>query len=200
MPITSAHTANRVGVTVFFTGLPASGKSTLARALATLVTESAKRPVTLLDGDEVRRHLSSELGYSREHRDLNILRLAFVAAEVTRHGGVAICAAIAPYRAARRTARAMISACGGFVEVYVSTPLAVCEARDPKGMYAKAHAGLIERFTGVSDAYEAPERPEIDIDTSSCAPSEATERIFGYLSRGGYLALAGEGESSHSRR
>lgn len=180
----------RSGVTVFFTGLPGAGKSTLASTLASIITDTTRRAVTLLDGDVVRQHLSSELSYSREHRDLNIVRIAFVAAEITRHGGIAICAAIAPYRDARRRARAMIQACGGFVEVYVSTPLEVCEARDPKGMYAKARNGLIKHFTGVSDPYQTPEYPEIEIDTRAHTASEAVGSVVDYLVRDGFIELA----------
>jgi sulfate adenylyltransferase len=175
------------GFTVFFTGLSGAGKSTLAHALAIKLMEGGRRPVTLLDGDIVRRNLSSELGFSKDHRDLNILRIAFVANEITRNGGIAICAPIAPYRRTRREARALISASGGFVEIYVSTPLEVCEARDRKGLYARARAGLIKDFTGVSDPYEAPEHPEVTIDTSAIGPDEAAHRILLSLEKMGYI-------------
>ncbi len=175
------------GFTVFFTGLSGAGKSTLARALAARLMEIGSRPVTLLDGDIVRRHLSSELGFSREHRDINVRRIGFVASEITKNRGVAICAPIAPYRQTRRDVRAMIEAVGGFVEVHVATPIETCEARDRKGLYAKARAGLIPEFTGVSDPYEAPERAELALDTSALAVDEAVQRILLKLEHEGYL-------------
>ncbi|HBG51814.1 MAG TPA: adenylyltransferase, partial [Gammaproteobacteria bacterium] len=138
------------GFTVFFTGLSGSGKSTIANALMVKLMEMGGRPVTLLDGDLVRKHLSSELGFSKEHRNLNILRIGYVAAEITKHRGIAVCAPIAPYRETRRQVREMVQAGGGFIEVHVATPLEVCEARDRKGLYAKARAGLIPEFTGIS--------------------------------------------------
>ena len=147
----------------------------------------AGRRVTLLDGDAVRKHLSSELGFSREHRDLNIRRVGFVASEVTRHGGACICANIAPYDAARKQARAMVEALGGFVLVHVSTPLSVCESRDPKGLYARARAGLLNAFTGVSDPYEKPTDADITIDTSNMSPNDAAEMILRFLKQRGYL-------------
>ncbi len=178
---------SRQGFTVFFTGLSGAGKSTIARALAVKLMEMGGRRVTLLDGDIVRRHLSSELGFSRAHRDINIRRIGFVAAEITKHGGIAICAPIAPYRATRRDVRAMIEPWGGFIEVYVSTPIEVCEARDRKGLYAKARAGLIPEFTGVSDPYEAPEQPELTIDTSQYSVEEAVQKVVLRLEHEGYL-------------
>src|SRR5262245_3317298 len=135
----------------------------------------------MLDGDAVRRHLSSELGFSKEHRDLNIRRIGFVASEITRHGGMCICAPIAPYDAARRDVRAMIEPLGAFVLVHVATPVAVCEARDSKGLYAKARAGLLRAFTGVSDPYEVPTDAEVTIDTSRMTPDEAVDTIVRYL-------------------
>ena len=174
------------GFTVFLTGLPGAGKSTTANALMERL-EHAGRSVTLLDGDAVRKHLSSELGFSREHRDLNICRVGFVAAEIARHGGVCICANIAPYDAARRRVRAMVEAQGRFVLVHVATPLSVCEARDSKGLYAKARAGLLPNFTGVSDPFEAPTDAEVTIDTSTTSPSDATEQIVGFLNANKYL-------------
>ena len=171
----------RQGFTVLFTGLSGAGKSTLAAALAAMLRESGDRRVTLLDGDAVRRLLSSELGFSREHRELNLRRIGFVAGEVTRHGGIAVCALIAPYAASRRELRRTIEAVGGFVEVHVSTPLATCEARDPKGLYAKARAGLIEGFTGIDDPYEAPANSDMAIDTAGIGPELAAERIFARL-------------------
>lgn len=147
----------------------------------------AGRRVTLLDGDAVRKHLSRELGFSKEHRDLNIRRIGFVAAEITMHGGACICANIAPYDAARKDARAMVEAHGGFVLVHVSTPLPVCESRDSKGLYAKARAGLLAEFTGVSDPYETPTDAEITIDTSTTSPNDAAGRIVSFLKANGYL-------------
>ncbi len=178
---------SRQGFTVFFTGLSGAGKSTIARALAVKLMEMGGRRVTLLDGDIVRKHLSSELGFSREHRDINIRRIGFVASEITKNGGVAICAPIAPYRATRRDVRRMIEPWGGFVEVHVSTPIEVCEARDRKGLYAKARAGLIPEFTGVSDPYEAPEQPELAIDTAQYSVEEAVQKVVLKLEHEGYL-------------
>jgi sulfate adenylyltransferase len=174
------------GFTVFFTGLSGAGKSTTANALAEHLRELG-RSVTVLDGDAVRKHLSRELGFSKEHRDLNIRRIGFVAAEITRHGGVCICANIAPYDAARREARGMVEARGGFVLVHVATPISVCEARDYKGLYARARAGLLPEFTGVSDPYERPLDAEITIDTSTTSSAEAVERIIRFLKAKDYL-------------
>jgi sulfate adenylyltransferase len=178
---------SRQGLTVFFTGLSGSGKSTIANSLLVRLLERGGRSVTMLDGDLVRKHLSSELGFSKEHRDLNIRRIGFVAAEVTRSGGVALCAPIAPYDAVRREVRAMVEAGGGFFLVHVSTPLSVCEQRDRKGLYAKARAGILPQFTGISDPYEEPTDAEIRIDTSSVSTDEAVEMVLRYLSRQGYL-------------
>ena len=177
----------RQGFTVFLTGLSGSGKSTIANALRVKLLELGGRAVTLLDGDIVRKHLSSELGFSREHRNLNILRIGFVASEITKNGGIAICAPIAPDAATRREVREMIAPLGGFVEVHVATPLEVCEARDRKGLYAKARAGLLKEFTGISDPYEAPKHPELRIDTRDCSPGQAAERILATLEELGYL-------------
>ncbi|MGH8040737.1 MAG: bifunctional sulfate adenylyltransferase/adenylylsulfate kinase [Rudaea sp.] len=168
---------HKQGFTVFFTGLSGAGKSTVANALLVRLLELGSRPVTLLDGDVVRKHLSSELGFSREHRDLNVQRIGFVASEITKNGGIAICAPIAPYAAARRSVREMIEAYGMFVEIHVSTPIGVCESRDRKGLYALARAGKIKEFTGVSDPYEVPEHAELSIDTSDISPDEAVQRI-----------------------
>lgn len=178
----------RQGFTVFFTGLSGSGKSTIANALMVKLMERGGRRVTLLDGDLVRKHLSSELGFSREHRDINIRRIGFVAGEITRNGGAAICAPIAPYAATRREVREMIEPHGGFIEVHVATPLETCEARDRKGLYAKARAGVIKEFTGISDPYEAPENPDIRIDTREMSPEEAAQRIIARLEDLGFLA------------
>ncbi len=177
----------RQGFTVFFTGLSGAGKSTIANALQIKLMELGGRSVSLLDGDIVRKHLSSELGFSREHRNINILRIGYVASEITKNGGIAICAPIAPYAATRREVRQMIAAVGGFIEVYVATALAVCEARDRKGLYAQARAGLIKEFTGISDPYETPENPEVTLDTTECPPDEAAQRIILKLENLGYI-------------
>ena len=178
---------DRQGFTVFFTGLSGSGKSTIANALMAKLMEIGGRPVTLLDGDIVRKNLSSELGFSKEHRDLNIQRIGFVASEITKNGGIAICAPIAPYAATRQLVREMISPVGGFVEVHVATPLEVCEARDRKGLYAKARAGIIKGFTGIDDPYEAPETPELAIDTAELSPDLAAHRVLITLEKLGYI-------------
>lgn len=177
----------RQGFTVFFTGLSGSGKSTLARALTARLMEMGGRRVTLLDGDIVRRHLSSELGFSKAHRDINVRRIGFVASEITKNRGIAICAPIAPYHQTRRDVRAMVEAAGGFVEIHVATPIATCESRDRKGLYAKARAGLIPEFTGVSDPYEVPENPELAIDTTSIGIDEAVQQVLLKLEHEGYL-------------
>lgn len=174
------------GLIVFLTGLPGAGKSTLARALHARLTELGRK-ATLLDGDEVRALLSSELGYSRAHRDLNVLRIGYVAAEIARHGGIAICAQIAPYAGARAEARRRGSAVGHFLLVHVATPLEVCERRDPKGHYARARAGLLPAFTGVSDPYEPPQDADLRIDTQDLTPQQAVETIVARLRREGWL-------------
>ncbi len=143
--------------------------------------------VTLLDGDIVRINLSSELGFSREHRDLNIQRIGFVASEITKNGGIAICAPIAPYQSVRKGNREMISKGGSYIEVHISTPLEVCEERDVKGLYAKARKGIIKGFTGIDDPYEAPENPELAIDTSNISQEEAVQQLLVYLENEGYL-------------
>jgi sulfate adenylyltransferase len=178
---------SRQGFTVFFTGLSGSGKSTVARALTVRLMEMGGRRVSLLDGDIVRTHLSSELGFSKAHRDINIRRIGFVASEISKHGGIAICAPIAPYQATRRAVRAMIEAWGGFLEIHISTSVEVCESRDRKGLYAKARAGLIPEFTGVSDPYEVPEHPELAIDTARYSVDEAVQMIVLKLEHEGYL-------------
>lgn len=175
------------GMTLFFTGLSGSGKSTLANIVFAKLIESGSRPVSLLDGDIVRQNLSSELGFSRQHRDINIRRIGFVASEITKNGGVAICAPIAPYTETRRAVRELIEGHGAFIEIHVSTPLDVCESRDRKGLYAKARKGVIPEFTGISDPYEVPERPELRIDTSEYAPVEAAQEIMLFLLKEGYL-------------
>jgi sulfate adenylyltransferase len=178
----------RRGVVVFFTGLSGSGKSTLARDLRDALLERGDRTVSLLDGDLVRRLLSAGLTFSREDRDLNIARIGYVAAEVARHGGIAICAPIAPYAAARAGVRRMVSAVGEFVLVHVSTPLEVCEARDRKGLYAQARAGIIGSFTGISDPYEEPDDADLVIDTSAVSRHDAVAAVLAHLTRGGWLA------------
>jgi sulfate adenylyltransferase len=175
------------GFTVFFTGLSGSGKSTVANVLRVKLLEMGGRSVTLLDGDLVRKNLSSELGFSKEHRDLNIHRIGFVASEITKGGGIAICAPIAPYAEVRRRNRELISSVGGYVLVHVSTPLDVCERRDRKGLYAKARAGIIKEFTGISDPYEIPDDADLSIDTSDITPEEAAQQIFLHLEREGYV-------------
>jgi len=172
---------SRQGFTVFFTGLSGSGKSTIARVLYAKMLEIGKRPVTLLDGDIVRQNLSNELSFSKEHRDINVRRIGFVASEITKNRGVAICAPIAPYASTRKEIRSNIEACGGFLEVHVATPLEVCEKRDRKGMYAKARAGLIKGYTGIDDPYEIPEAPEVRVDTTGKSPDEAAQEILIYL-------------------
>jgi len=161
---------------LWFTGLSGAGKSTVADALVAAL-ESEGTPVTVLDGDVVRTHLSSELDFSKEHRDLNIRRIGWVAGEVVKHGGTAVVAAIAPYEAAREDARALVEKHGRFVLVHLSTPLEVCEQRDVKGLYAKARAGEIPEFTGVSDPYEPPARAELTLDTSVTPLEESVARI-----------------------
>ncbi len=175
------------GFTVFFTGLSGSGKSTIANIVRLRLLERGRRSVSLLDGDLVRQMLSSELGFSAAHRDLNILRIGFVAAEITRAGGVALCAPIAPYQATREKVREMIEPHGGFFLVHVSTPLEVCESRDTKGLYAKARAGLIAQFTGVSDPYEIPAAPALTLDTAGRAPDESAGEVVTALEQAGYL-------------
>ncbi len=178
---------SRQGFTVFITGLSGAGKSTLAKVLMVKFMELRSRPVTLLDGDIVRKNLSSELTFSREHRSLNITRIGFVASEITKNGGIAICAPIAPYEEPRQKNRELISKLGGYVEIFMSTPLEVCEQRDRKGLYAKARAGKIPAVTGVSDPYTPPSNPEIVIDTTDTTPAEAAQEVLLYLEEQGYL-------------
>ncbi len=174
------------GFTIFCTGLSGAGKSTIAKVLHARFMEMRSRPVTLLDGDVVRTNLSSELGFSKEHRDINVRRIGFVAGEITKNRGIAICAPIAPYTATRRQIRRLIENYGGFVEVHVGTSLEVCEQRDRKGLYAKARAGLVKGVTGIDDPYEAPENPEVFIDTSDMTPDESAQEVLLYLERAGY--------------
>ncbi|MGB2891197.1 MAG: adenylyl-sulfate kinase [Candidatus Acidiferrales bacterium] len=175
------------GFTVFFTGLSGAGKSTIANVLLVKLLETGGRPVTLLDGDIVRKNLSSELGFSRKDRDLNIRRIGFVASEITKHGGIALCAPIAPYDDARKEVRATVERNGGFVLVHVATPLEVCEQRDRKGLYASARAGVIPQFTGISDPYDTPQGADLVLDGARTSPEEAAEEIMNLLRRAGYL-------------
>ncbi len=176
------------GLVLFLTGLSGSGKSTIARDLADVLAERSDRQVSLLDGDMVRQLLSAGLKFSRTDRDLNIARIGFVAAEVARHGGIAICAPIAPFAAARARVRQLVSDVGDFFLIYVATPIEVCEARDRKGLYAKARAGLIGEFTGVSDPYEEPADAELVIDTSTMSRADAVQAVLSMLTTGGWLA------------
>jgi sulfate adenylyltransferase len=180
---------HKQGVTIFFTGLSGSGKSTIANALITKFLETGGRPVTLLDGDLVRKHLSSELGFSKEHRDINIRRIGYVASEITKNGGIAICAPIAPYEATRKAVRQMVEPFGGFLLVHVATSIDVCEQRDRKGLYAKARAGIVKEFTGISDPYEVPTDAEVVIDTAELSPEEAAQTIILHLEREGFIGV-----------
>jgi len=178
---------DKQGFTVFLTGLPGAGKSTIAKVFYAAFLEMVDRPVTLLDGDIVRQNLSSQLSFSKEHRDINVRRIGFVASEITKNRGIAICAPIAPYDATRAEIRRTIETHGGFIEVHISTPLKICEKRDRKGMYAKARAGLIKGFTGVDDPYESPESPEVIINTTDLTPDEAAQEILLLLGQKGYI-------------
>ncbi len=178
---------SKQGFTIFLTGLSGSGKSTIAKVLMVRFMEMRDRPVTLLDGDIVRKNLSSELTFSKEHREINVTRIGFVAGEITKNGGIALCAPIAPYEESRRRNRQLISRYGGYIEVHVATPLEICEKRDRKGLYAKARSGLIQGVTGVSDPYEVPKNPELTIDTTAMTPAEAVQEVFLYLEEQGYI-------------
>ena len=175
----------RQGVCIWFTGLSAAGKSTTAEALERLVLVQGRR-VTMLDGDVVRSHLSKGLGFSKEDRDVNIRRIGFVASEIVRHGGVVVCAAISPYRAIRDEVRSMMEE-GHFIEVYVDTPIDVCEERDPKGLYAKARQGLLKGFTGIDDPYEPPLKAEIALDTVVNSEEGNARLILDYLIQRGLV-------------
>ena len=178
---------SKQGFTLFFTGLSGSGKSTLAKIIYAKMIELGNRPVTLLDGDIVRHNLSSELGFSRNDRNINVRRISFVANEITKNGGIAICAPIAPYTTMRDDARALIEQHGAYIEIHVATSLEVCESRDRKGLYAKARNGIIPEFTGISDPYDVPESPELSIDTNNVSPMEAAQEIYLYLFKERYL-------------
>lgn len=177
------------GLTIFFTGLSGSGKSTICNILMVKLLERTDRVITLLDGDVVRKHLSSELGFSKEHREINIRRIGFVASEITKHGGIAMCAPIAPYAETRGEVRRMVESFGAFLLVHIATPLEVCEARDRKGLYAKARMGLVRNFTGISDPYEKPEDADITIDTTSISAEDAAERILDTIVARGYVCV-----------
>lgn len=179
----------RRGVTLFFTGLSGSGKSTVASIVASKLLEIQDREITLLDGDVIRNHLTSELGFSKEHRDLNVQRVGYVASEITKHGGVAICSLIAPYAQARDKARELVQTHGAFIEIHVATPLEVCEKRDVKGLYEKARKGIIKGFTGIDDPYEAPESAELVIDTSSGTAEDHAKTVIDLLIDTGKIAV-----------
>ena len=183
---------HKQGVTIFFTGLSGSGKSTIANVLLRKFLETGGRPVTLLDGDLVRKNLSSELGFSKEHRDINIRRIGYVASEITKNGGIAICAPIAPYDATRKHVRQLIEPYGGFILVHIATTVEVCEQRDRKGLYAKARAGILKEFTGISDPYEAPADAEVTINTGDLSAEEAAQEIILHLEREGFIGTAAE--------
>jgi len=178
---------HKQGFTVFLTGLSGAGKSTIAQVLYSRFLEIGDRPVTLLDGDIVRRNLSSNLKFNKEDRDINVRRIGFVAGEITKNRGIAICAPIAPYESTRSEIRSSIESYGGFIEVHVSTPIEICEKRDRKGMYAKARAGLIKGFTGVDDPYEIPASPEVSINTTDITPNEAAQEILLFLGQKGFI-------------
>tara|TARA_B110000438_G_C15806992_1_gene647860 strand:- start:238 stop:1926 length:1689 start_codon:yes stop_codon:yes gene_type:complete len=178
---------NQRGLTIFFTGLSGSGKSTLANGLLIKLLEEGSRPVTLLDGDIVRTHLSSELGFSKEHRSLNVQRIGYVASEITKNGGIAICAPIAPYKHDRMINRDLITGLGGFIEVFVNTSLEKCEERDVKGLYELARKGILKEFTGISDPYEVPEDAEIVVNSSGISPEKLVEQIYMKIKEMGYI-------------
>ena len=177
----------RQGFTLFFTGFSGSGKSTIANIVMTKLLEIGGRKVTLLDGDIARKNLSSELTFTKEHRDLNITRIGFVANEITKNGGIAICCPIAPYEKVRSYNRDLISANGGYIEIHVNTPIEECEKRDRKGLYAKARAGIIKGMTGIDDPYEIPKDPELRLNTLEMSPEEAANEVILYLERKRYI-------------
>jgi sulfate adenylyltransferase len=183
---------HKQGLTIFFTGLSGSGKSTIANVLMTKFLEMGGRPATMLDGDLVRKNLSSELGFSKEHRDINIRRIGYVASEITKNGGIAICAPIAPYDATRKYVRQQIEPYGGFILVHIATTVEVCEQRDRKGLYAKARAGILKEFTGISDPYEVPADAEVTINTGELSAEEAAQEIILHLEREGFIGTAAE--------
>ena len=174
-------------MTLFFTGLSGAGKSTIAKGLSARLEEVGGRKITLLDGDEVRHFLSSELGFSKEHRSINVLRNGYVAKEVSKNGGIAICSLIAPADEIRKKVRNLVGYQANFVLIHVSTPLKVCEERDRKGLYAKAREGKIPNFTGISDPYDEPKDAELVIDTSKYSPEESVDLIMNYLLTQNYI-------------
>jgi sulfate adenylyltransferase len=180
---------DRSGFCVWLTGLSGAGKSSIAEVLVPLLMEYG-RQVTILDGDVVRTHLSKGLTFTKEDRDMNIRRIGFVASEIVRHHGVVVCAAVSPYRSTRNEVRSMIGE-GRFVEVFVNTPIEICEHRDTKGMYAKARRGELIGFTGVNDPYESPLRPELSLATTDCTPSDNAQRIIAYLKNRGFVSRTG---------
>ena len=180
--------ASKRGFTVFFTGLSGSGKSTLANGLLVKLLEEGSRPVSLLDGDIIRTHLSSELGFSKEHRSINVKRIGYVASEITKNGGIAICAPIAPYEKDRNYNRKLISKLGGYIEVHISTSLEKCEERDVKGLYKLAREGKLKEFTGISDPYEDPINAELKIDSSEIEPEKLVEKIYNYIKERGFIS------------
>jgi sulfate adenylyltransferase len=175
------------GFALFFTGLSGAGKSTIAQAVVAQLLERTSRAVTVLDGDEVRKHLSRGLGFSREDRNANVTRIGYVASEIVRHGGIAVCAPIAPYADARAEARSLVEVYGDFIEIHVATALEVCEARDRKGLYAQARAGVITHFTGISDPYEEPLQPELRVDGNAADPATLAAHIVSLLQKRGLL-------------
>ena len=183
----------RPGFTVFLTGLSAAGKTTIADALMKRLPALSGRPVTLLDGDQVRKRLSPDLSFSKADRDLHIRRIGSFASEISKDGGIAVCAVIAPYDSVRKEVRRLVKSHAGFMLVYVATPLCVCEQRDPKGLYVKARAGLIKEFTGISDPYETPDDAELTIDTDGITPDKAASQILQYLERESYIESAESG-------
>jgi sulfate adenylyltransferase len=185
------------GLCLWFTGLSGSGKSTTAEILTSLLLERG-RQVTLLDGDVVRTHLSKGLGFSREDRDTNILRIGFVAGEIARQGGIVIAAAISPYRTTRNEVRKMVGE-QRFIEIFVDTPIEICEERDVKGLYARARRGQIKGFTGVDDPYEVPVDPEITLQTVAVPPEVNARKIIEYLEAGGFLLPDGNNNSKLSQ-
>ena len=187
------------GMTIFLTGLPAAGKSTLARHLCATLNERG-RTVTLLDSDLLRPLLSAELGFSHDHRDIHLRRVGFVASEVMRHGGLAVCAAIAPYASTRAALRRMLEPLGTFVLVHLTTPLSVCEARDPRGLYRLARRGEIDSFTGVSDPYETPTDADIAVDAGACSAEQATTHVLAHLAdKGVFEAVDAKGLTPRQR-
>lgn len=178
---------NKQGFTLFFSGLSGSGKSTIANGVLVKLLEIGDRKVTLLDGDIVRTHLSSELGFSKKHREINVKRIGYVASEITKNGGIALCAPIAPFKNSRNANRKLIEQYGNYIQIFVSTPLEECERRDVKGLYAKARAGELKGFTGIDDPYEAPENCELVIDTTNITPEEAVQEVMLYLEKEGII-------------